>query len=326
MAKLTICTAAVCRNYQYYAQDATVIPVLKSNAYGMGMESIVPVLQQQGVSLFGCSRPEEALALRRLAEDVLLLGCVQQEQQLEALARAGVILAVQDLEQAEFLNSLGIPVRVELAVDTGLGRFGFLPGQVEQMKQVFGLENITVHGIFSHFVSRRRAKKQFALFTQVLRQMEGYPVGLRHIAASALAKEPRYQLDAVRVGVGLTGKPHGAQQAYALTAKICAIRQLPKGSRVGYTGTKLRRDSVVAMIDAGTADGAFVYRSCGPRTWLNARRQKVRIGRRYAPVLGTPGQTHTAVDITGLGCQVGDEVVIDQSSVRCSPALEREYV
>ncbi len=326
MARLTIRTAALCRNYQYYAQDVTVIPVLKSNAYGMGMDALVPLLQQQGAVLFGCSRPEEALALRAQAEDVLLLSCIQEPRQLEALARAGVILAVEALEQAVFLNSLGIPVRVHVAVDTGLGRFGFLPAQTEEIKQVFALENITVHGIFSHFVSRRTAQKQFALFTEILNGLEGCPLGIRHIAATATARDPRYQLDAVRIGVGLTGKPHGPEQAFTLTARICAIRHLPKGSRIGYTRQKLKRDSVVAMIDAGTADGAFLYRSCGPRTWLKAHRQKVCIAGQWAPVLGIPGQTHTAIDITGLDCRVGDAVIIDQPCVRCSPALEREYV
>ncbi len=326
MAKLKIRTAALCRNYQHFAAHTTVIPVLKSNAYGLGLEALVPILQQQGAKLFGCSRPEEALTLRKLGAEALLLGCVHEQGQLELLAGAGVIPAVESLEQAEFLSSLGLPVQVELAVDTGLGRFGFLPEQVEDMKRIFGLDNITVHGIFSHFAGRKAAPKQFAIFTRVLDALKDYPVGLRHIAATSTALEPQYRLDAVRIGVGLTGRSQGKEQAYTLTAKICAIRRLPKGSRVGYTGQKLRRDSVIAMIDAGTADGAFVYRSCGPRTWWRAHRPKVCVRGHWVPVLSIPGQTHTTIDITGLPCSVGDEVVIDLPCVRCSPALEREYV
>lgn len=325
MAKLTIDTAAVCRNYQHYAQQGMVIPVLKDNAYGMGADTILSLLRRQGVTLFACSKPEEALLLAGQGADILLLTCIHDEDLLRALADKQVILAIESLSQAEFLNRIGLRVRVHLAVDTGFGRFGFSRDQTEDIKQVFSLENLAVEGIFSHFRSQASAPEQFSVFQQFLSALEGYPVGIRHIAATGNAHIPEYRLDAVRIGTGLTGLIRGLDTAVEFTAAICTIRRLPKGSRIGYTSTKLKRDTDVAIIDAGTADGAFVYRSCGPRTWLQLRKRSVDLNGSAARVIGTPGLTHTAIDVTGIPCQIGDRVRVAQTPVLISPAVPREY-
>ena len=326
MAQLTIHTAAVRRNYRFYAENGLVIPVLKDNAYGMGADAILEVLKEEGASLFACSKPEEALALAGKGADILLLTCIHEEALLQKLAENQVILAAESLPQAQFLNDLGIPVRVHLAVDTGFGRFGFTKDQAEDMKQVFALENIRVEGIFSHFRSQAAAAEQFAVFQQVLHSLEGFPVGIRHIAATGNANIPEYRLDAVRIGTGLTGVVGRLEPAVKFTAAVCTVRHLPKGSRIGYTSTKLKRDTDVAIIDAGTADGAFVYRSCGPRTWLQLRKRSVDLGGCAARVIGTPGLTHTAIDVTGIPCKPGDRVTVAQTPVLISPAVPREYL
>lgn len=326
MAKLTIDTAAVRRNYRHYAENGPVIPVLKDNAYGMGFDKILSLLMEEGVKLFACSKPEEALYLSGKGADILLLTCIHEEDMLRELAEKQVIPAVESLEQARFLNSLGIPVRVHLAVDTGFGRFGFSIGQTGDMKQVFALENITVQGIFSHFRSQDAAAEQFAVYQQFLAALEGYDVGIRHIAATGNAHIPEYRLDAVRIGTGLTGLIRGLDTAVTFTAGVCTVRRLSKGSRIGYTGTKLKKDTDVAIIDAGTADGAFLYRSCGPRTWLQLRKRSVDLNGQPARVLGTPGLTHTAIDVTGLACKPGDRVTVEQTPVLISPAVPREYI
>lgn len=326
MAKLTINTAAVRRNYRFYAQKGLVIPVLKDNAYGMGAETILEVLKEEGASLFACSKPEEALALSGKGADILLLTCIHEEALLRELAESQVIIAVESLPQAQYLNSLGMPVRVHLAVDTGFGRFGFSKEQTGEMKQVFALENIRVEGIFSHFRSQDSAAEQFAVFQQVLHALDGCPVGIRHIAATGNANITEYQLDAVRIGTGLTGVVGRLEPAVTFTASVCTVRRLRKGSRIGYTSTKLKRDTDVAIIDAGTADGAFIYRSCGPRTWLQLRKRSVDLGGSAARVIGTPGLTHTAIDVTGLPCKPGDRVSVAQTPVLISPAVPREYI
>ena len=151
-------------------------------------------------------------------------------------------------------------------------------------------------------------------------------MGLRHIAASHTADMPQYRLDAVRIGSGLTGcGAEGLERAATLQATICALRRLHKGERIGYGDTLLRRDSDIAVIDAGTADGAFVYRYRGLRAFLRQRRQHILVGGVQAPVICPPGLTHTMVDVTGLDCQPGDTVTIPHDLVLTGDHVLRRY-
>ena len=325
MAVLHVDLAAAAENLRGYSQSCPVIPVLKDNAYGLGAAEVMRKLRREGYTLFACSRPEEALTLSDQEGDLLLLCCVHDPDLSLRLAQAGVIQSVESLEQANMLDRLGLPVRIHLAVDTGFGRFGFSPQETDHIRQVFSLKNLSVEGIFSHFRSTASAPEQLAVFRSVLDKLEGCPLGIRHIAATLNAGNPDCQLDAVRIGTGYTGVLSGQKRAAVLTATVVTMRSLPKGSRVGYTGAKLKRDTTVAIVDVGTGDGAFVYRSCGPRTWLAMRRLSVELGEYRPRVLGLPGLTHTAIDVTGIPCKIGDRVVISQTPVLISPSVPREY-
>lgn len=325
MAELMVNTEAVLRNYRCFAADGQVIPVLKDNACGLGLPRMLTLLREEGVRLFACSTPEEALQLSGMEAEILLLSCVHDAEVLRELAARSIVLAVESLRQAETINALGMDVRVHLVVDTGFGRFGFLPQELAEIKAVFELKNLHICGIFSHFRSKASAPGQFAAFTKVLDGLRGYDVGLRHIAATATALDPRYRLDAVRIGTGLTGRYEGLEPSAALTGRICSVRRLPRGSRIGYNNVRLRRDTDVAIIDVGTADGAFLRRCCGPGTLFRLIRKRVSVGGREVPVLGTPGLTHTAIDVTGIPCAIGDRVGVSQTPALISPAVPRLY-
>lgn len=324
MAELTVNTEALVHNYRHYAAGGQVIPVLKGDGYGLGARQLRHLLREQGASLFACATPSEALRLAEPDSDLLLLSCVHDLALLRTLLQKGVILSVESLPQAQAIAGLHMDARVHLAVDTGFGRFGFLPEQLPEMRQVFSLEGLRVCGIYSHFRGAGAAPAQFARFTQVLLGLEGCPVGLRHIAATHTADVPQYRLDAVRIGSGLTGCC-GLERAASLQAPVCTVRRLQKGDRVGYGDMLLRRDTDVAVIEAGTADGAFVYRYRGLRACWRQRRRYVLFNGVKAPVLGVPGLTHTMVDVTGLSCRTGDMAVIPHDLVLTGARVPRRY-
>lgn len=324
MAELIVNTAALLQNYRRYADHGPVIPVLKGNAYGLGAEPLRQLLVKEGAALFACATPEEALTLAQPDSDLLLLCCVHDMTLQRALLQRGVILSVESLPQAQAIDALGMNARVHLAVDTGFGRFGFSPEQIEDMKQVFALKNLQVQGIFSHFRGAAAAPEQFARFGRVLLELDGYPVGLRHIAATHTADIPQYRLDAVRIGSGLTGCCGGVPAA-ELRGTVVTVRHLHKGDRVGYGSVLLRRDTDVAVVAVGTADGAFTYRYRGLRACWSQRRRHVLIGGQAAPVIAPPGLTHTMVDVTGLACQSGDSAVIPHDLVLTAERVPRRY-
>ena len=325
MAELLVNTGAILDNYRRYAAGADqVIPVLKGNGYGLGAAQLRDLLRGEGATLFACATVEEALSLAQPDSDLLLLSCVHDMAQLRALLQRRVIVSVESLAQAQAIDALHMDARVHLAVDTGFGRFGFHPEELDAMRQVFALDNLRVCGIFSHFKGPIAAPAQYACFTQVLLGLEDCPVGLRHIAATHTAEVPQYRLDAVRIGSGLTGVCGGTPAA-TLQATVCTVRRLKKGQRIGYGDTLLRRDTDVAVIDAGTSDGAFAYRYRGLRACWQQRKRHVLLNGEKVPLLGAPGMTHTMLDVTGLDCRVGDTVIIPHDLVLTGDAVPRRY-
>lgn len=325
MAELIVNMAALCSNYRHYAAAGPVIPVLKANGYALEAVRLRQLLEQQGAGLFACATPEEALALASPESGLLLLSCVHDPALLRALLQRGVILAVESFAQAQMIDGLGMDARIHLAVDTGFGRFGFQSEDTAAMRRIFALQNLRVQGIFSHFRGADAAPEQFARFGRVLLALDDCPVGLRHIAATRTAEEPQFRLDAVRIGSGLTGCREGTPVA-VLQAEVCAVRQLKKGDRVGYGDTLLRRDTELAVLNVGTADGAFVYRNRGLRAFWRQRRPYVTLHGRVAPVICPPGLTHTMVDVTGLDCRCGDHAVIPCDLVLVNDHVPRRYI
>lgn len=107
MAELTVYTEAVARNYRRFAAEGVVIPVVKDNACGLGMEKMTELLREEGAELFACSTEEEALRLRDMGVETLLLSCVHGEEALSELMRRDVILSVESLAQAQTIDTLG---------------------------------------------------------------------------------------------------------------------------------------------------------------------------------------------------------------------------
>ncbi len=115
-----------------------------------------------------------------------------------------------------------------------------------------GRPSLRFAGIYTHFAralekDERPARKQFAVFQQVLADLEraGINPGLRHCANSAaLVRFPEMRLDAVRPGTILYGQyPSAAvprsldlQETWRMQARVVAVRDVPAGS-----ASRLRR-------------------------------------------------------------------------------------
>ena len=132
-----------------------VIGVVKCDGYGIGVAEAAKVWKEQGVKMFGVSEYHEALELREagFTEDILLLVPVGDKETLLKMLKANVILTVSGEENARFYseNCEGMPVRVHVAVDTGMGRFGAKWTDIDQFLRIYSTFNFKFEGIFSHF-------------------------------------------------------------------------------------------------------------------------------------------------------------------------------
>lgn len=336
------------------AVKTPVIGILKCNGYGATIPEAAAAWQGAGVNMFGVSRPEEALILRRFGfrEDILLLSPVADRKTLREMAENNVILTVTGPENAEFyrMECNRFPIRVHVALDTGMGRFGIRWTDTDRIRAVYGQPGFSFEGIYSHFSKSfepeyRFTKLQLERFLQVteaLRQ-EGYPIGMRHIANSCGAlRFPETRLDAVRIGSALVGRlpiplPVPLKPVCTFRAQVVDCKDFHPGDTTGYGGyCVLKRHTRAALVALGREDGfalmakpdrlrlrdlaAWLFRLL--KNWLHP--PCVTLGGQKLPVLGRVGTQYTLFDVTGLEVKPGDLVEWDGNLMLSS--CERRFL
>jgi alanine racemase len=155
--------------------------------------------------------------------------------------------------------------------------------------------------------------------TEKIQHHFDYPI-MRHILNSAgIERFPQYAFDMVRLGIGLHGiSADGAalQPVSSFKSYIASIRHVSKESTVGY-GRKgvLHRDSIIAVIPVGYADGLNRHLSCG------VGEMSVRGNR--APIVGNICMDACMIDVTDIDAQVGDEVEIFGKQISVKELAEK---
>jgi len=361
MNKFVIDTKDIIHNYGEITKltNALVIPTLKADCYGLGAKKVFELLHAEcGVSLFAFSRLEEALPFCNRDCEILLLSCYHDNDSIEKIVQNGITTSVDSFTQAkrisEYSVSQGKKTRVHIKIDTGFGRFGFNHQNLLEIERVFSLDGILVCGIFSHFSnafgkSTDITDMQLDKFLGVCEHLteRGFNIGLRHIAnSSAAVRDRKYRLDAVRVGSLLCGRlPMKSEldlkRVGRFETSIADIRKLKRGSNIGYGNVfKLKKDTTVAVLLAGSADGVLIKKDYDTyrildiarygfnvfKMLLKDNRLTVTINGKKARTVGRVALTHTMVDVTDIECVCGDTAVIDISPLHVSSLVEREYI
>lgn len=309
----------------YVGGRAQVMGVVKANAYGLGARRVVEALRAQGVVRFAVATPDEAVQLREwgVGEPVLVLGQCLPSAAGEMVAM-DVTCAVGSLELARALSAeaerQGRQAKVHIKVDTGMGRIGFLPGELEAaMDQILSMRHLDVEGIFTHFATADEARldhaeEQLRRFGDALDRMRcrGVRFRLRHACNSAATiRMPHGHLDAVRPGIILYGMrpsplcpmPLNLEIPFEVKTAVAAVRELPPMWGISYGMRYVTRGNErIAVLPIGYRDG---YARA-----LSGKAQVLIRGRRF-PVVGTICMDQCMVDVTDCpSVQVGDPVVL----------------
>jgi alanine racemase len=234
---------------------------VKADAYGLGVDTVVPALLEAGARDFFVAHWSEAPAVLRHVEPArlaVLHGPLRSEDAQFARA-SGVRPVINSLLQARlWLDAGGGPC--DLMVDTGINRLGLPPAEIGD-PLVAALE---IDTLMSHLASAdedvTQNAAQLTLFEQVAQQV---PARRRSLANSAgIALGDSYAFDLTRPGIALYGgvpRPELAgtirQVAYPQAA-VLQLRDLSPGDSVGYNATyTAERPLRAATVSLGYADG-----------------------------------------------------------------------
>ena len=188
---------------------------------------------------------------------------------------------VELAEWDHFVSASGLAGGAALHVDTGMNRLGL---SIEEAAAIAAHIRSESHGItllMSHLACADRP--EHPLNDQQIRQFREIRSLFRGIASS-LANSSGIFLDAstycdlVRPGIALyggnptPGKPNPMRPVIDLKAHVLQVRDVAKGATVGYGATwTAKRDSRIAVIAAGYADGIAARRARSPKAPRRAR-------------------------------------------------------
>jgi len=275
---------------------ATVMAVVKADAYGHGAVPAARAALAGGATRLGVATPTEALQLRAAGLDAPILAWLWPpgERVADALAQ-GVELGVSSLAQLEAVldQAAGTVPGIHVKVDTGLGRSGVGPADTTQVLDAVAAAErsgrVRVVGLMSHLASADvpgdpSVAAQTATFRRILAAAadRGITPQVRHLANTAgLIDHPDAHFDLARVGIGAYGlnpvhTPVALRPAMTLQATVALTKRVPAGHGVSYGLTyRTSRETTLALIPLGYADG--IPRAAGNRgeIWVAGARRRI---------------------------------------------------
>lgn len=317
------------RMHENLSPGTKMIGVIKTDGYGHGAVPIGRELEKLPyVFGYATATAEEAFLLRRagLVKPVLVLGYTFPYC-YEELIRQNIRPAVFRKDTLEDLNACAGRLKkkaiVHVKVDTGMSRIGIMPDEegLSFMEWLFGLENIEVEGIFTHFAradetDKAAARAQLSKFTDFVSKAErrtGRAIPLKHCSNSAgILALPEANLSLVRAGITLYGLSPSEEvgkdilslkPVLSLKSRLVYVKEIGAGMPVSYGGTFVAKERMrIATVPVGYGDGY-------PRSLSNTGYVLIR-GKR-AQILGRVCMDQLMVNVSDIpGVSEGDEVTL----------------
>ena len=318
---------AVVENLNHYRSfmkpETKIVCMIKADAYGAGAVEIAKTLQDHRVDYLAVAVADEGVTLRKagITQNIIVMNPEMSsfktlfDYDLEPEVYSFRLMDAL-IQAARKEGITGWPVHLKL--DTGMHRLGFDPRHdIDQLIDRLKHQTAIIpRSVFSHFVGSDNddfdnfSAQQFELFDEGSKKIQAafsHKI-LRHMDNSAgIEHFPERQMDMCRLGIGLYGvdpRTNGILSTVStLKTTILQLRNVPKEETVGYSRKgKLERDSVIAAIPIGYADG--LNRKLGNRhCYCLVNGQK-------AEYVGNICMDVAMIDVTDIPCQEGDSVEI----------------
>jgi len=318
-------------------ENVKISSVVKANAYGHGIEQIVPLFEKEGIDHFAVFDYNEALRVSRSLSEtktIMIMGWIPDDKLKEAI-RKGFEFFVFNIERLEkasrYARQLQDKAKIHLEVETGMNRSGLNHAElldaisiIQHNKECFEVMGFCTHLAGPDSISNHlRIQNQLKKYKKMLSVLEskGIHPKYRHVANSAAAfVYPKTRMDMVRIGIMQYGfwpsvetfihyisreknKEDPLNRILGWQSKIMSIKKIKTGEFIGYGISFLAQSDIkTALIPIGYASGYS-------RSLSNKGRVLIR-GQRCS-VIGIVNMNMIIADISNVSdAEVGDEVVI----------------
>ena len=321
--------------------NKNLICVIKDNAYGLGIENILPILLENKCDYFAVAYIEEAVKIQKLLENlklknqngkikVMALNYVKPENVGDAI-RNNIELTVFNFSQLlDYLKILdeffeNMTLKIHIKVNSGMNRLGFDENEILELVEIikkYNLNNksknrLEIISIFSHISdaeNQAETEKQVEKYEKILKIFSQNNVRYKysHLQASPLLFKygKKYNYDFARIGMALYGMEPlstdvGLLDVITVKSKIINIRNVKKNDKVSY-GSKgiVKHDSKIGIVAIGYAHGL-------QKQIENSNKAYILVNGQKAKIIGEICMDMIFVDLTNIeNVKMNDEVVI----------------
>lgn len=303
--------SAVQHNYQQIAKHsapATIAPVIKANAYGLGMLKVAKALNDVGAKEFFVATLEEGVELKKVFPDCTVFvfyGLFLDTAEIYYSTKVTPVLNTleQVLKWNAFAKSKGEILPCAIHLDTGMSRTGLTYEEGSKLlSMLHSLTSLNILCVMSHLscaevVNNPLNQKQLNKFNELASQ---FPSSVRKsLAASPVMYMPNeYKMDMARVGYALYGFCHSPisfelKEAFYIYSRIIQIRDVVPGDTVGYGATyTVEKKGRLATLSIGYADGYHRF--------LHNYNTYVYIGPYKAYLVGRISMDFCVVDVSDI--------------------------
>ncbi len=312
-------------------------PVIKGNAYGHGIEEIVPIFESLHIrhfSVFSSEEAKRAFGVKKEETSIMIMGYIDEEDYPFVVANniEHYIFEIPLLKKSlETAKALGKKAIVHLDLETGMHRTGLSKKELDQTVEILfeNKEHFIIRGVATHLAGAEsmanycRIMEQLRVFKKrinYLRKM-GIEAEFNHTASSAAAiTYPQSRMNLVRIGILVYGfwptretfiqylskksdKSDPLQRAIRWKSRIMSIKTVKEGEFIGYGFSyQAQNDMKIALVPVGYANGYSRMLSNNGHVLVHSQR---------ANVIGTVNMNMILIDCSHLEkVEIGNEVVL----------------
>ena len=321
--------------------NKNLICVIKDNAYGLGIENILPILLENKCDYFAVAYIEEAVKIQKLLENlklknqngkikVMALNYVKPENVGDAIRNNIELTVFNFLQLLDYLKILdeffeNMTLKIHIKVNSGMNRLGFDKNEILELVKIvkkYNLNNksknrLEIISIFSHISdaeNQAETEKQVEKYEKILKIFSQNNVRYKysHLQASPLLFKygKKYNYDFARIGMAFYGMEPlstdvGLLDVITVKSKIINIRNVKKDDKVSY-GSKgiVKYDSKIGIVAIGYAHGL-------QKQIENSNKAYILVNGQKAKIIGEICMDMIFVDLTNIeNVKMNDEVVI----------------
>jgi alanine racemase len=337
--RIEVSRSALLHNVRFFQKSTglEVIPVLKGNAYGHGIEQVATALRDQDFRYIAVDGYFEALKIRAInrRQPVLIMGMIRPEN-FARLSGRKFTFVVHDETTLLTLGRLNKRVKIHLELNTGMNRYGIPLRELgKYIKLIKSYPRLRLEGVMTHLAdpdgaSNHTVHEAVRQFDEAVEKIlaSGLKPTLFHTAqsAGALRAESGYA-NAMRLGIGLYGinpYPSGhklyetckeLRPALCLISTISKINELQAGDKVSYNYTFTAPKTMrLGVLPLGYHEGVN-------RALSNSG--VVQVAGHFQPIVGRVCMNHTLISLAGATAKVGDEVVVYSNNSSDENSIDR---